>query len=604
MRARLVIEKGEGSPRYCDLDRQRTATLGRSRDNTIILHDEHASRQHAEVFFENGQWFLRDLDTLNGTFVNGEKITAPVALQNGQMLGIADMRLSFSLVESDLLDIPGQDERPLRAVPDLTGTTLFPDELSMLLDFMTAAVKETDPGLVIQRALETVQRKTKASMCGFLSLDKEQPFSKMVYPQSAQVDALLSRQLTRRVQETGQTAWLQGRREGAIGAELNTNDSLAPFQDAVCVPLACENFSLGALHVYRVQQVLTQQEVYYCQIVAHFAGYVLLQHRRNRLLEADNSRLRRHAPWSGSDALVGSSPAMTRLRELIARAGPADCTVLIQGETGSGKELVALGLHRQSRRAGPFVPANCAALVQTLCESLLFGHRKGAFSGATTDHAGFFEQADDGTLFLDEIGEMPLDAQVKLLRAIETKRIRPVGAEHDVHTDVRVIAATNRGLEQAKEEGKFREDLYYRLRVIAIQVPPLREHAEDIPELADHFLRKWPGASGEPKRLSPAALKRLQEHPWPGNVRQFLHVLQGAVVMGSGDTIEPAELSLPDTAASRSLPSLRLQDVEACTIRQALERCSGAMAKAAELLGINRDTLRRKIKEYNLSGEE
>jgi DNA-binding NtrC family response regulator len=599
MRARLTIEQGKGIPAVLNLAPFPPVTLGRSRENTVILHDEHASRQHAQIYFDQGQWFVRDLDTLNGTYVDNTRITEPATLADNQVIGIADMRLRFSLLEEiSLTKTPPQFpvlEAGLRmaGAVDQNGTSLWADELATLYEYMIATVEEKDAAAVVERTLQTVARKTRATVCGFLNLDPDNPLSKKVYPQSAEVDAQLSRHLTVRVQQTGRTAWLM-----AGAGEISSSDSLASYRDALCVPLKADGTALGALHVYREQGGFSQREVRFCEVVAGFAASSLTLLRLCRSLEAENSRLRLHTPVS--EEIIGSSPAMQTLRQAIARAAASSATVLIHGETGAGKELVALALHRRSPRCnGPLVVANCGAIAESLLESELFGHCKGAFTGAAANRSGLFQQADDGTIFLDEIGEMPLESQVKLLRAIEGQSFRPLGATRDVRVDVRVLAATNRNLEREVKEGRFRQDLYFRLRVIYIAVPPLREHAEDIPELVEYLLRKIACPNAPSRKITPATLARLAEYSWPGNIRQLRSVLENAAIMGEGDTIDVCDLSLPDMTAPPAT-AMTLADLEAWGIRRALDKTAGNVSQAAKTLGIGRDTLAKKIKQYRL----
>jgi Nif-specific regulatory protein len=274
---------------------------------------------------------------------------------------------------------------------------------------------------------------------------------------------------------------------------------------------------------------------------------------------------------------------------------------LIQGESGSGKELVAQDLHRQSsRRHGPLVVLNCAAIAPTLLEAELFGHARGAFTGATADRPGLFQQADEGTLFLDEIGELSIDCQAKLLRVIEGRGFRPVGATAEVQTDVRILAATHRDLQAQVKEGKFRQDLFFRLCVVRIAVPPLREHNEDIPALVDYFLARLAAECGRPVRLTSAALDRLRDYSWPGNVRQLRAVLENAVVMSESDTIDAAGLLLPAAVLDDQPPSLDMEAIEAWAVRKAIQRSDGNFAQAARLLGISRETLASKRKKYGI----
>ena len=299
--------------------------------------------------------------------------------------------------------------------------------------------------------------------------------------------------------------------------------------------------------------------------------------------------------------LLGHSRPMQELKERIGRVAQATGPVLITGESGSGKELVARAVHENSLRADrPLLPVNCAAIPATLIESQLFGHVKGAFTGATENHRGWFEQADTGTLFLDEIGELPLDAQAKLLRILEGHPFQPVGGTAEISVDVRVIAATNRNLAQRAESKEFRPDLFYRLSVFELKVPPLRERGTDIELLLTHFLDRFKHLHGRPELgLSEPAQKTLLEYPWPGNVRQLRNVIDSAVVLSQGDTIDVDDLGLFD-AGTDHLDTLKISDWERRLIRRALQRTGGNVPEAAKLLGIGRATLYRKIDDFKI----
>ncbi len=602
MHARLTIEAGDGMPRVCDLDPGRPVTLGRSRDNAVILHDEHASRQHARLYCEDGHWLIEDFNTLNGTRVDGERIAAPTPLRCGQRITIGDIHLRFLPADGAEEPAPALPVRRTVAalVPpsDASNTALYGDELAAMYAFMAAPVEESDPRGLILRALATVLGQTGATIAGFLSLDRDNPLPKVVLPEAARVDFHLSRQLTQKVEKENRSVWL-----GAAADSFDQSESLMPFQDALCVPLVAGDRPLGALHVYRSGKFFSERDLRFCEVMAGFVASTLTRIRFRRALEAENSRLRSHAPVS--EELVGDSAALRQLRQVIARVGPHASTVLIRGESGSGKELVAQGLHRLSpRRDGPLVTLNCAAIAPTLLEAELFGHVKGAFTGATSDRAGLFQQADEGTLFLDEIGELSLDCQAKLLRVIEGKGFRPVGGTSEVRTDVRIVAATHRDLQAQVREEKFRKDLFFRLCVVQIQVPPLRSHAEDIPALVDYFLARLAVECGKQVRLTGTALRRLQDYSWPGNVRQLRAVLENAVVMSDGDTIDAGDLLLPAPAFAEDHPaSLNLEEVEAWAIRKAL-RQAGSNLAAARLLGVSRDTLRAKRKKYEIGDGE
>ncbi|GAB4258237.1 MAG: sigma-54 dependent transcriptional regulator [Deferrisomatales bacterium] len=337
-----------------------------------------------------------------------------------------------------------------------------------------------------------------------------------------------------------------------------------------------------------------------------------LAHRR---LHVENEALRRELRRLSGQEILGCSAAVRALTEQIAKIAPAPSAVLITGETGTGKELVARALHRVSPRAeGPMVTVNCAALPATLLESELFGHEKGAFTGASESKRGLLEMADGGTLFLDEIGDFPLRLQPKLLRVLEDKRFRRVGGTVELSTDVRVVAATNRDLPAMIEEGRFREDLYYRLNVVSLHVPPLRERREDISLLVLHFLRQaGPKLGRRVTRVDPETMRRLEGYPWPGNARELRNVIERGVLFCDGDTLTldclPAALVECDAEgdptigldrfAGRSLPEA-LEAVERELIHRALVRARGVQARAAEILGIRRSTLQYKLKKYGL----
>jgi two-component system nitrogen regulation response regulator NtrX len=313
--------------------------------------------------------------------------------------------------------------------------------------------------------------------------------------------------------------------------------------------------------------------------------------------------------------MVGESPALRRLRAEIEQAAPSNGRALVFGENGTGKELVARAIHAGSLRAsGPFVEVNCAAIPEELIESELFGHVKGAFTGALAARKGKFELADGGTLFLDEIGDMSLKTQAKVLRALQEQRIEPVGGAGSVEVDVRVIAATNKNLEEEIQRGRFRDDLYFRLNVIPFHVPPLRDRREDIPLLARHFIHLLSAEHGRrPRALAPEALAALSRLPWPGNVRELRNIIERLVIMTPGDTIErrhlPASLleTLPEDASSAAEGAgdggTLVEAREAFERRYILEKyreCGGNMSRTAEVLGVERSNLYRKMKAHGL----
>ncbi|WP_428938176.1 sigma-54-dependent transcriptional regulator [Fontivita pretiosa] len=311
----------------------------------------------------------------------------------------------------------------------------------------------------------------------------------------------------------------------------------------------------------------------------------------------------------GLEQIVGQSKQMKEVFAKIQRAAPVDSTVLILGESGTGKELVAQALHQSSlRKKGPFVAVNCAAVPATLVESELFGHVRGAFTGATDRRIGRFEQADGGTLFIDEIGDFELGLQAKLLRVLESLTVTPVGGHEDRKVDVRVIAATSRDICKMVEEGKFREDLYYRLNVVQIALPPLRERPDDIPLLVEHFLKEISQQKHTPmKRVSPEVMRRFQQYRWPGNVRELRNTLESMMVLAEGDVL--TERDLPERIAGGTAPvatvheipaGLTMEELERLAITKALDQFHGNRTHAANRLGISVRTLQRKLRQYEL----
>lgn len=310
--------------------------------------------------------------------------------------------------------------------------------------------------------------------------------------------------------------------------------------------------------------------------------------------------------------IIGRSRSMNRLLEAVKQVASSEATVLLLGESGTGKELIAEAVHRLSRRANhPLIKVNCAAIPENLLEDELFGHEKGAFTGAHSQRKGRFERANGGTVFLDEIGDMPTSLQAKLLRVLQEREFERLGGTTTLRVDVRIIAATNRDLEEMVREGSFREDLYYRINVIPLHLPPLRERPEDIPELANHFLRSMSEKNGRRiTTISRAAMKRLMAYPWPGNVRELQNSIERSVVLASGPAIQVDDLPLSALRPSRPAGDLydqffsvglSLDEFEKNLIEEGLRRSGGTQAAAARLLGLTRRTLQYRVEKYAIA---
>jgi len=362
------------------------------------------------------------------------------------------------------------------------------------------------------------------------------------------------------------------------------------------IETAVDAIKRGAYHY--VTKPFTPDEI------IHLVGQALerrrLVHRKERL-EEEVSLLR------GAHQLVGQSEPMRRINEIIQTAAGSDATVLVQGESGTGKEIIANAIHAQSRRTrGPLVKMNCAAVPETLLESELFGHEKGAFTGADRRRIGRFEQADGGTLFLDEVCEMHPRLQAKFLRALQEREIERLGSSATIPVDTRIIAATNRDLQKALEEGLLREDLYYRLNVILLRVPPLRERMDDVPILAMHFLRKYAAREhSSMSSIAEEALNVLLSYSWPGNVRELENAIERAAVLGKGEQLRardlPPQVHRGGDDERPLIPAhLTLEEIEKLAIAQALRLTGGNKSEAAERLGIHRTSIYDKMRRYGI----
>jgi len=391
----------------------------------------------------------------------------------------------------------------------------------------------------------------------------------------------------------------------------------------ICIPIKVKGETLGVLSVDRLfksADVSFEEDVRLLTVVASLIGQNLKIHqmieRDKEKLLAENRELQSELRGKYSlENVVGDSKAMVEVYKTVQRVAPGRSTVIIRGESGTGKELIARAVHYNSPRAEkPFIKVSCAALPETLLESELFGHEKGSYTGASEMVKGRFELADGGTLFLDEIGDISLATQVKLLRVLQEKKFERVGGTKTLSVDVRIIAATNRNLEKAIVEGKFREDLYYRLNVVPVFLPPIRERKEDIPLLLNHFLAKYNEENRASFRMPPEVLNRLANYPWPGNVRELENTIERMAVMSKGDSLSLEDIPLPlDLYGAPSSPGPSegiglsvapgagtLSEIEKMKVMEAMERCGGVQAKACKLLGITPRQLGYKLKKYKI----
>lgn len=616
MYAYFTILNGDRIGATAVLDAGRPTTLGRGFDCGVALNDPLCSREHARVTFEGDCWVVIDCGSRNGTFVNGQRIDS-ATLGDGHLVKIGATELEFHQSDeppTSESDDPGESQtlvqqaavdHPSAGAVSLTGLPNAEQVKELMLRYQLAIrlLGCTDPDQTVRTALELLRSRTGASVVGFLWIDDEGKLRpKLVLPEAAEGRVRLSPSLTELVLTQGQAVWV------ANQEAPKEDSSLAAFSDAVCAPLIARDEGgarqkLGAIHAYSEEGRFRQSEFDCIISVANLVSVALSRAVRFAKLKTDLARLMQSTP--GYSELVGTSTAMESLKSKIARVASAAGCVLVRGESGVGKELVARAIHRASPRAArPMVSVNCAAIPADLMESQLFGHKAGSFTGADRDHSGYFQQADMGTLFLDEVGELTLEGQAKLLRVLDGRPFLPVGGVKEVAVDVRVIAATNQDLQAYVRDKRFREDLYYRLSVFELRVPPLRERGADVGLLVDFFLNHFRAQHGRPGLgISDEARAVLLNYSWPGNVRQLRNVLDSAVVLAEGGQIEPADLALRDARTHEVVApgeSLRLEHWERKLILAALEQTRGAVPEAAELLGISRATLYRKLEQHKV----
>ena len=582
--------------------------LGRGTDGAVVLTDPLCSRVHAVLRCVNSEWIVRDAESLNGTFVNAQRITQ-TPLHAGDVVRIGSTEFSFQTADEPPATAAPSDDNFTHTIikdtpvkPADTGTlglSVVSDadqarQLFVLYQLSLQLLGLDHPDQVTHVALDVLREQTHSSVVGFLWIDEEGRLRpKLIVPEGSAEPISLSRSLTELVCQKGHAIWIAKQQ-----ADSQT-ESLLHYADAICVPLIQQGSTLGALHIYRDRGRFSQADFELVIATANILVVALVRARQRNSLESDYKRL--VAQSADHSELVGDSAAMLELKQRIDRVARTNGCVLVSGESGSGKELVARAIHRASPRADrPMLSVNCAAIPVDLMESQLFGHKAGAFTGADRDHAGFFQQADSGTLFLDEVGELTWEGQAKLLRILEGHPFLPVGGRKQVTVDVRVIAATNQDLQAYVGQRKFREDLYYRLSVFELHVPPLRQREADIELLLNFFFDHFRRQHGRPSlTLSDDARRKLLGYSWPGNVRQLRNVVDSAVVLAGANRIEVDDLGLGE-ASGGEFESLRIDFWEQKLIAEALRRTADNIPEAAKLLAIGRATLYRKIEEYGI----
>jgi two-component system, NtrC family, response regulator HydG len=579
-------------------DATANVTIGRDPSNTVHISDVAVSRQHAVI--NRGQLF--DLDSLNGTFVNGIPIKERI-LEHGDRIDIGNSQFVYLLKEEqELAAVQFDESQPPLSTIFLNRSRV---ELDPLLKFASEIHRIRKKEALQERFLELVFDSIPAQKGAILFTSGSAENYSSIHTRNRNSDEnplSISRTIANQV---------LSRQESVLCNDIEQDFKEAPsvFESSarsiLCAPIFIAEKAEGLVYLSSDARLTFQDE--HLQLLTAMTSIASIAFENLRHLEwliEENKTLRSRR---GSETgLLGESEKIKEAQRFIDKAGPSGSTVLILGETGTGKELVARALHEKSARANkPFVAINCASLSEPLLESELFGHERGAFTGAIAQKKGKLEIADQGTVFLDEVAELTPLLQAKLLRVLQERQFERVGGTQPIHVDIRLLAATNRNLKDAIKAGRFREDLFYRLNVISVQLAPLRERSSDIPLLATYFASQF--AAKFQRRIqgiSPEARKRLMNYQWPGNVRELENAIEHAVVLGTADSILPEDLpeSLLESSPAEDLSKYHegVQETKKQLILKAVENAQGNLTEAAKLLGVHPNYLHRLIRNLGL----
>jgi Nif-specific regulatory protein len=631
MNPKLIVIAGPLQGATFDIT-EAEVSIGREAVNRVCLIDPSVSRKHALIKRDGDNFKVLDLESLNGTFVNGVPVSER-SLVHGDQIDIGDVSLLFllhdvesepprelvsfderNLVTRSLVRLHRQDafylaeEKVLAALPP---TARVASDLNALLKISMVVNSIHGLAELQRRLLELIFEVVPAERGAILFADEGDdeliPSASYVKPPGENVVVCVSR-----------TVGTQALREGVsiLSNDVLSDPALGPIESLVasqarallCVPLIVQEEAHGIIYLDTCDSSASFDE-HHLQLLTAVAGIAAIaieNMRHAERLEGENLRL--NDELNLKHKMIGESSRMQELYHFLAKVAPSESTILLRGESGTGKELAARAIHTNSLRAArPFVAINCATLTETLLESELFGHEKGAFTGAVALKRGKLEAADGGTLFLDEIGELSPNIQAKLLRVIQEREFERVGGTRPVKVDIRVVVATNRDLDADVRGGLFRQDLYYRLNVISFMLPPLRERREDIPLLASYFASEYSRrAKRKAVRISAEARSYLTTYSWPGNVRELENAIERAVVLGSTDLILPEDLpeTIFETAGFASAPIPKFYDTIRETkkrlILDALQQAKGSYTEAAHLLGVHPNNLHRLVRTMNL----
>jgi two-component system, NtrC family, response regulator HydG len=596
--------------------------IGRETAATLCIADASVSRRHSQIDKDKDDFVILDLDSLNGTFINDVPVKRR-PLHHGDRVRIGDSQFLFLMHEGDVVSKSSQVHLDDDNI--LSGSTLqvrFNDALYLMARDLSALMKVSTTINAI-RGVEELQKTllellfevVPAERGAIFLADSSSPGEDTQFTSVFGLDRVhgpdqsirVSRTITRSVMNQGEAILITNQ---PVAKELTEAESLIVDRpgSVLCVPLIMLDRTLGVIYLDTKEQDIffDKDHLQLVSAISAITAVAIENARHIEWLVSENQRL--IADFGIEHSLVGESEPVREVLQFISKVAPTDSTVLISGESGTGKELAARAIHQNSKRANkPFMAVNCAALAESLLESELFGHERGSFTGALAQKKGRLEIADGGTVFLDEIGELSSALQVKLLRVLQEREFERVGGTRTIKVDIRLITATNKDLEEAVKQGTFRQDLYYRLNVVSLEMPPLRERQEDIPLLANYFAAKY----GEKcnRRLtgiSAEAQARLKNYEWPGNVRELENAIERAVVLGTTDRILLEDLpeSVLESEPSAAALSTKYHDAVAQTKKQiilnAMQQSKGSYTEAAKLLGVHPNYLHRLARNLNL----
>ena len=603
--AKLVITEGPDVGRNFVLD-QAPATVGRGDGNAVQLTDLTVSREHFRLLPEGNGWKLLDLGSRNRTLVNARPVDEHF-MADGDRITVGSTQFVFlhtPTIPAPVNVLPDPLENVTVELTGLIDSAQGASHLSGLYAFTEAISEAQQLDSLYPEITRLARRKARAERSFLFIHDRTGQLVEAAQDPADANRVCISRSIVEKVLLSSKSVI------AADAQDMSQSVTDGAIRSMMCAPVVSRGRVLGILYVdiRRLHHTFRNSDLRFLTALAQQAGVAIDNLVLRDILRTENAQLRAQANFE--HRLIGDSPSMRSVLNFIEKVGRTNSTVMLNGESGSGKELVAHAIHQSSPRAKrSFVTVNCAALTETLLESELFGHEKGAFTGATTQKQGRFELADGGTLFLDEVGELNLNCQTRFLRVLEESCFQRVGGTRTIKCDVRVIAATNRNLPTMVAEGSFRTDLFYRLQVIQIELPPLRDRVDDIEQLVDHFVGRLSARMGRMiEQVEPAALEALRRHSWPGNIRELRNAIERALVLGEGPTLLAEDLP-PNIISSNLSVGVKvsaatgvrsLREVERDTIIAALQETQGNKARAAQVLQIDRSTLYKKIKDYEI----